>query len=359
MIREVSGPGTFVPEEVHFITAMQPARVERVVVKPGATVGPDTLLVVLTNPDLELAALEADRQLAQSEAELTNLRASLEAQRLAQESAIASIRSEAGEARRRAEADEALAKKGFLSELERGQTRDKATELAGRLSFEQKRLASQSQGMSAQTAAQRAQVERLRSIADFRHKEVERLAVRAGSAGVLEELALWPGQSVTAGTVLAKIARPDRLKAEVRVPEILAKDVQIGQRAAIDTHNGVAAGTVSRIDPSVQNGTVKVDVSFDGALPAGARPDLSIEGTIELERLADVLSVARPAFGQPHQTITLFRLDPTGQEATRTRVQLGAGSVKSIEIRGGLAEGDRVIVSDMSQWDRVDRIRLH
>jgi multidrug resistance efflux pump len=358
MVREVLGQGTLVPEEIRWIAAKTAARVEKVVVKPGAAVKADTVLLELGNSDLELQALEADRQLAQAQAELANLQATLNGQRLAQESVVASLHSDLGEARRMARADEELAKKGFLSDLEQGRTRDRASELGGRLEFEQKRLHAQSQGIAAQVAAQRSQIERLRSIAEFRHREVENLKIRPGVEGVLQELALQPGQSVAAGAVLAKVARPDRLKAEVRVPETQAKDVVIGQKASIDTRNGLVAGHVARIDPAAQAGTVLVDVTLDGPLPAGARPDLNIEGTIEIERLASVVFVGRPAFGQPGSTVGLFRLEADGNGAVRTSVKLGRTSVKVIEILGGLREGDRVILSDMSQWDQVDRIRL-
>ena len=358
MLREVLGQGTLVAEEIRWIAAKTSARVERVLVRPGAVVHADTVLLELANSDVELQALEADRQLAQAEAELANLNATLNGQRLAQESVVASIGSDLGDARRRARADEELAKKGFLSDLEQAQTRGKADELDGRLDFERKRLGAQSRGIAAQVAAQRAQVERLRSIAEFRHKEVDALRLRAGVDGVLQELSLQNGQAVAAGALLAKVVRPERLKAEIRIPETQAKDVLIGQKASVDTRNGVVPGRVVRIDPAALAGTVRVDVTLEGALPAGARPDLNVEGTIEIERLASVLFVGRPASGQPDSTVGLFRLDPDGSGAERTTVQLGRSSVKSVEIKGGLREGDRVILSDMSQWDQVDRIRL-
>lgn len=358
MVREVLGQGTLVPEEIRWIAARTSARVERVLVKPGAAVKADTVLLELSNSDVELQALEADRQLAQSQAELANLQATLNSQQLAQQSAVATIGSDLADARRRALADEALHKKGFLSELEQGQTLGRATELAGRLEFEKKRLAAQSQGIAAQVAAHRAQVERLRSIAEFRRKEVEGLKQRAGVDGVLQELSLQPGQAVAAGALLAKVAKPDRLKAEVRIPETQAKDVQIGCKAVIDTRNGVVPGHVTRVDPAAMAGTVLVDIALDGPAPAGARADLNIEGTIEIERLASVLFVGRPASGQPGTTVGLFKIEADGVHAERVSVKLGRSSVKSIEILGGLQEGDRVILSDMSQWDAVDRIRL-
>ena len=358
MVREVLGQGTLVPEEIRWIAAKANARVEKVLVKPGAQVKADTVILELANSDLQLQALEADRQLAQAQAELANLTATLNAQRLAQESVVASLGSDLGDARRRARADDELARRGFLSELEQGQTRDRAAELTGRLAFEEKRLKAQSQGIAAQVAAMRAQIQRLRSISEFRRKEVEDLKQRAGVDGVLQELALQPGQSVAAGALLAKVARPDRLQAEVRIPETQAKDVRVGQKASIDTRNGIIPGHVSRIDPAAQAGTVRVDVALDGPLPDGARPDLNVEGTVEIERLASVLYVGRPAFGQPEGTVGLFKLEADGSEAVRISVKLGRSSVKSVEVRGGLKEGDRVILSDLSQWDHVDRIRL-
>jgi HlyD family secretion protein len=358
MLREVQGQGTLVPVDIRWITAVAPARVDRVRVLPGTKVQPDTILLDLLNPDVELQALEADRQLAQAQAELTNLEASLTNQRLAQESVVASLDSEHQEAQRRAAADEALAKKGFLSDLEMATSRDKASTLSGRKAFEEKRLGALAKGIAAQVQAQRQQVERLRSIAEFRHKEVDALHVRAGVAGVLQEMPLQPGQSVAVGAVVAKVAQPERLKAELRVPETQAKDVRIGQKASVDTRNCIVVGKVSRIDPAAVSGTVKVDVQFDGALPEGARPDLSVEGTIELERLDNVLYVGRPAFGQPDATVGLFKLVDDGDEAARTQVKLGKASVRTIEVKGGLAEGDRVILSDMTQWDSAERVRL-
>lgn len=358
MVREVLGQGTLVPEQIRWIPAKTSARVERVLVKPGAVVELDTILVELTNTDVELAALEAERAVAEAEAQLANLMASLDGQRLAQESVIATLGSELSDARRRAEADEALSNQGFLPDLELAQTRERATELAGRVAFEKKRLSAQEKGIAAQVTAQKAQLGRMRAIAEFRRQEVEDLKVRAGVAGVLQELPLAEGQAVAAGALLAKVARPDRLQAEIRVPETQANDLRIGLRASIDTRNGVIPGHVSRIDPAAQAGTVRVDVTLDGALPPGARPDLNVEGIIEIERLADVLYVGRPAFGQPEGTVGLWKLSPDGEEATRVSVKLGSSSVKSVEIKAGLREGDKVILSDMSEWDEVDRVRL-
>ncbi len=357
MVRQVQGQGTLVPEDIRWITAEAPARVTRIAIMPGAAVEPDTVLVELANPDVELQALEAQREVATAEAELSNLLAQLDGARLAQESQVATLKSTLEDARRRARADQDLADKGFLSKLELDQSKDRAVELDGRLNFERKRLDAIGRGNSAQIAAQKAQIERLRSIAEFRQKQVDGLKVRAGTAGILQELPLQVGQSVTQGALLARVAKPDKLKAELRIPETQAKDVQIGQKATIDTRNGLVPGKVSRIDPGAVSGTVKVDVALQGELPRGARPDLTIEGTIELERLEDVLYVGRPAFGDSGSTVKLFKFTAP-DEATRVTVQLGRSSVKTVEIVSGLAEGDKVVLSDMSQWDNVDRIRL-
>lgn len=359
MLREVQGPGRLVPEEIRWITARTSARVERVLAQPGAKLTPDTILLVLSNTELELSALEAERQVASAQAELAVRDAQLQRDRLAQESTVATLRSEAGDARRRAAADRELAKKGFLSELEMAQSSDRASELGGRVEFERQRLAALGHGNAAQLAAQRAEVERLRAIAAFRRRDVEALTVRAGVPGVLQELPLQAGQSVAPGATLAKVVQPDRLKAEIRVPETLAKDVAIGQPATIDTRNGVAAGRVSRVDPAAQGGTVAVEVSFPGGtLPAGARPDLSVEGTVEIERIADAVTVGRPAFAQPQATVGLWKLVDGGEAAVRVNVRLGRGSARSVEVVSGLAPGDQVIVSDMSRWDAVERVRL-
>jgi HlyD family secretion protein len=357
MIRQVQGQGTLVPEDVRWISAEAPARVDRILVQPGAVVKPDTVLIELTNPDVELAALEAQRNVASAEAELTNLMAGLEGGKLAQESQVASLKSSLEDAKRRAKADQELADKGFLSQLELAQSRDRALELAGRVQFEQRRLGTIGKGNTAQVAAQRGEVERLKSIAEFRQRQLDGLKVRAGVDGILQELPLQAGQSVQQGQMLARVAKPDKLKAELRIPETQAKDVAIGQKATVDTRNGVVPGKVSRIDPAAVQGTVKVDVALEGELPRGARPDLTVEGTIELERLENVLYVSRPAFGDANSTVKLFKWT-SADEAERVTVQLGRSSVKTVEIVSGLAEGDRVVLSDMSQWDNTDRIRL-
>lgn len=357
MVREVRAPGTLVPEQIRWVSAVTAGRVERVLAQPGIAVDSQSELLVLSNPDVQREALEAQRQLVAAEAELVNLRATLENQRLNQAAQVASVRGDQREAARQADANEKLAERELLAPLELSRSQDRAEELAERLQIEQQRLRFLTQSMQAQLAAQRAQVERLRGLVEFQQRYVESMRVTAGTSGVLRELPLQEGQWVNPGDRLAVVVQPGRLKAELRVPETQAKDVVVGQRASIDTRNGLVAGRVIRIDPAVQNGTVTVDVALEGALPRGARPDLSVDGTIQIERLADVLYVGRPAYGQAEGTVGLFRL--TGDdEAVRVNVQLGRASASTIEVRGGLKPGDVVILSDMSQWDSAERVRL-
>ncbi len=358
LLRQVSGPGTLVPEEIRWVTATTAGRVEAIHVEPGSQVEVDTLLVELSNPDVELEALEAERQLKSAEADLANLRAQLNIERLNQRSTIAQVRSEYRDAKRRAEAQQRLAEADIIAELDYAQTKDRAEELAGRLEIEQERARILAEANEARTAAQVAQVERLLALARFQADRVDSLRTPAGLSGVLQELPLEVGQRVSPGTLLAKVVQPKRLKAELRIPEAQAEEVKLGQRAEIDTHNGLVQGLVVRIDPSVRRGAVTVDVSLEGPLPPGARPDLSVDGRIELERLEDVLYTGRPAFGQPNSRISLFKLAEGGSLATRVVVRLGGSSVSEIQILEGLAEGDRVILSDMSEWDTADRLEL-
>ncbi len=358
MVRQVRGPGTLVPEQIRFISAVTAGRVERVFAQPGVTVDSGTVLLELSNPDVRLQMMEAERQLAGAEAGLANLRATLENQRLNQEAAVATVVSESREASRQATANQELAAKDLIPRMELSRSADRAAELTERTGIEQQRLSFMAKSMNAQLAAQRAEVERLRGLVDFQRQYIESLRVRAGTRGVLRELPLQEGQWVNPGDRLAVVVRPGRLKAELRIPETQARDLAVGQPAAIDTRNGIVAGRVIRIDPAVQNGTVTVDVSLTGALPRGARPDLSVDGTIEIERLPNVLHVGRPAYGDAESTVGLFRLGPDAEQAIRTPVQLGRSSVNTIEVRGGLREGDVVILSDMSQWDSAERVRL-
>ncbi len=358
MVRQVRGLGTLVPEEIRWIPALTEARVERIVVYPGTNVAADTVILELSNPELELTAREAESELRAAEAEYTELRVRLESQRLDQEATAARVQAEYQQAKMRYVADAQLAEQGLVADINLQISRVAAEELAKRNDLEQKRLAIAGESVEAQLAAHRARVEQRRALARLRRSQVEALNLRAGIEGVLQQVPVEVGESVTPGTNLARVARPDRLKAEVRIAETQAKDVQLGQSVSVDTRNGVIEGKVSRIDPAVQNGTVTVDVVLEGPLPKGARPDLTVDGTIELERLEDVLYVGRPAQGQGDSVVGLFRLVPDTDEAVRTRVALGRASVSTIEILDGLSEGDEVILSDTSSWDAYDRIRL-
>jgi HlyD family secretion protein len=358
MLRQVRGLGTLVPEEVRWIPAETTGRVERIEVRPGTTVTPDTVLLVLSNPELEVEALDAAGQLRAAEAETVDLKVRLESQRLDQEAAAATVQAEEKQARLQADADSTLASQGLVSDINQKISQARAEELATRLGLEKRRLEISDEAVKAQLAVQETKVTQLRAMAELKRRMVDRLRVRAGIAGVLQQLPVEVGQQVAPGATLAKVSDPGRLKAELRIPETQARDVQLGQAASVDTRNGIATGTVSRIDPAVENGTVKVDVAFSGPLPRGARPDLSVDGTITLEDLADVLQVGRPATGQDHATVGLFRLQPGGGGAERVQVHLGRSSVSVIEILDGLKEGDQVILSDTSAWDAFDRIRL-
>lgn len=358
MLREVKGSGTLVPENIRWITADTAGRVERIALRPGAVVREDTELLQLSNPDVMLQELEAERQLAGAQADLINLRSRLSLEVLAQQSSLAALRTELLDARRRAIANQQLLRNQMASELECKQSDEKAEELATRLDIEQRRLAVLTRGLSDQLQAQQLQVEKLRAVAQFRKQQVESMRVKPGWNGVLQELPLQLGQWVTPGSLLAKVVQPERLKAELRIPEIQAKDLQLGQSAEIDTHNGVASGQVTRIEPAANQGTVLVEVSFRDELPRGARPDLTVEGTIQLERLADVLYLGRPAGSQPESVMELYKVSRDGDAAQRVKVKLGRSSVNSVEVRSGLIEGDRVVLSDMTSLDSAERLRL-
>jgi HlyD family secretion protein len=358
MTREVRGLGALVPEQILWIPATTDGRVEKIQVLPGAAVAADTVLIVLSNPELELAALNAEYEVKGAEARYTDTQVQLESQRLNQQADLAKIESDYRQARLRAERDNKRADAGLLIELDRQISVAAAEQLDNRRQVEQKRLAMASESMRAQLAVQKAEIDKLRALADMKRSQVEALRVRAGAAGVLQEVPVQVGQRVAAGTILAKVVQPQKLKAELKIPETQAKDVQIGQNVTVDTRNGIIAGRVSRIDPAVREGTVTVDVRLEGSLPAGARPDLSVDGTIELEHLADIVYVGRPAAGQPMSTVGLFRLGPDGKEASRVTVRLGRASVSTVEVVEGLRPGDQVVLSDMSQWDSYDRIRL-
>ena len=358
MVRQVKGAGTLVPEYIRWLTADTAGRVERIHVRPGATVTADTLLMELANPDVQLQALEAERQLASAQAELIRMRTELETMRLGQEATVATLTADSAEASRRAQASTTLHEKELIGQLEVQQTSEKAGELSRRLELERKKLHVVASNMKDQLAAQQGQVERLKAVAQFRRTQVESMKVRAGEDGVLQELPLELGQWVTPGVLLAKVVKPERLKAELRIAETQARDIQPGQKALVDTRNGVVEGTVARVAPAASQGTVRVEVSLPAELPRGARPDLTVEGTVELERLGNVLSVGRPAGAQPNGTMSLFRLMPGSDEAIRVPVQLGRGSVNAVEVVQGLQEGDQVVLSDMAAWDAVERVRL-
>jgi HlyD family secretion protein len=359
MVRQVHGNGTLVPESQRFVSALTAGRVERVLARPGAKVEPGTVLVELSNPDVQLEALDAERQLKLAEAELASLRSSLETSKLAQGSSLAAARTELRESRRAVAVAERLASEGLGSAMEADRARDRLEEAEERHQTEQRRMELADEAFRAQVELRRADLERVRAIAHFQRERVASMQVRAGAAGVVQELALEPGQWVQSGQGLARVASPERLKAVLLVPQGNARDLRLGLPVTVDTRDAKVRGRVSRVDPAVQNGTVAVDVALEGALPRGARPDLSVEGTVEIDRLADVLSVGRPANGASETTVRLFRLEPDGHTAVRVPVRLGRSSFNAVEVLEGLSAGDCIILSEMSRWDHVDRVRLH
>jgi HlyD family secretion protein len=360
MLRQVRGLGTLVPtqESVRQIPAETEATVIRIHMLPGSQVKADTILLEMSNPQTEQAAVDAELQLKASEAEYQSLRVKLESDLMNQKAGAATVHADDAGAQRQAETDKALYGLGVISGLAYKTSKDKADELTIRNDLETQRLAANQRAIESQMAEQQAKVDEMRTLAQLKQKQLDALKVRAGIDGVLVDLPLQVGQHVLPGTMLAKVVEPDHLMATLKVAETQARDVQIGEPASVDTHNGVIAGTVMRVDPAVQNGTVTVDVKLTGELPKGARPDLSVDGTIDLERLDNVLYVGRPAFGQENSTISLFKLTPDGQGAIRVPVKVGRASVNSIQVIEGLHEGDTVILSDMSRWDNTDRIRL-
>ena len=358
MVRQVRGLGTLVPEEIRWIPAVTDGRVERILIYPGTPVGPESVMLELSNPTQAQALLEAEQQLKGAEAQLLNLRSQMQNEVLAQEAAAATAAADYRSAKLQAEADAQLASEGLVSSLTTKLSQVKAENLEGRDKTEQKRLLQMKESVQARLAGQQAEVDRLLALLSLRRSQMSSLKVRPGMAGMLQQVEVQVGQQVTPGTNLARVADPTRLKAQLKIAETQAKDIQIGQLASIDTRNGIIPGRVSRIDPAVQNGTVTVDVALTGELPRGARPDLSVDGTIELERLDDILFVGRPSVGQEESAIQLFRLEPDGVHASRTKVVVGRASVNTVEIREGLKPGDQVILSDMSQFDAFDRVRL-
>ena len=360
LLRQVRGPGTLVPREdrIRLIPAQTEATVVRIRVLPGAAVHPDTVVMDLVDPSTQQQLMDAQLQLQAAKADLQNTRAKAESDLMTQRASAATVSQDQKQAQLQAQTDESLLKLGVISGLKYNESRGKADELGVRNNIEGQRLQLNQQAIRTQVAVQQAKVEQAQALLALKQKQQDALSVRAGIDGVLVDLPHQVGEHVTVGTTLAKVVQPDQLKASLKIAETQARDINIGQPAAIDTHNGVIAGKVSRVDPAVQNGTVTVDVALDGALPQGARPDLSVDGTIDLDRLSDVLYVGRPAQGNENSTLSLFKLSADGKSAQRVQVQVGRASVNAIQVLGGLQQGDSVILSDMSKWDSNDRVRV-
>ena len=363
LLREVRAAGTLVPEHMRIIAAVTAGRIEQLPVRPGVTVSPGTVLVEMSNTDVQLQALQAEQSLTQARSGLASLKQSLLQQRLAQEGAVASVRTLYEQANRRLKEVEALNEKKLSSPNELATARDGAAELKTRYDIEVQRLAEMNTSAKEQILLNEEQVNRLSSIVREQMNRVNSMRVVAGEMGVLQSLGpngvqLELGQWVNPGMELARVAQPGRLKAVIRVPETQARDIAVGQKASVDTRNGIVQGHVMRIDPGSTQGTVTVEVAIDGELPRGARADMSVDGTIELERLPNVMYVGRPAYGSPESTVGLFKISEDGSEASLVQVRLGRASVNTIEVLNGLAVGDSVIISDMSQWDNQTRIRL-
>ena len=355
---QVRGLGKLVPEKILWIPAPVEGRVEQETLLPGMAVKPQTVLLVLTNPQIEQAALDAQWQLKAGEADYNSLKSQLSSQLLDQRAAAATAKSDDLQAKLQAESDAQLARQGLGPKINAELSRAKAEATATRADIADQQVKVLADSIQAQLAAQKAKIEQLRALSNLKQSQLDSLTVQAGAEGVLQELPVEVGQQVTAGTTLAKVAQPNHLKAQLQIAETQAKDIQLGQQAEIDTHNGVIPGHVIRIDPAVQDGTRTVDVKLDGTLPAGAVPDLSVDGTVEIEHLSDVVYVGRPAFGQSDSTVSLFKLVDGSKQAVRLKVKLGLASVNTVQILTGLDVGDQVILSDMSRWDSFDRIRL-
>ncbi len=360
LLRQVRGPGTLVPREdkIRLIPAETAATVVRIRVLPGAKVEPDTVLMDMVDPELQQELLDAQLQLKGAEADYINTRAKVQSDLMDQKAAGATVRADYSQAQLQAQTDKSLYDLGVISGLTYSASKGKADELTTRNDLEKQRLTLNEKAIETQLAVQQTKVDQAKALLALKQKEQDALSVRAGISGVLVELDHQVGEHVDTGTTLAKVVQPDQLKASLKIAETQARDIQIGQPAEIDTHNGVIEGKVMRIDPGVLNGTVTVDVELAGALPLGARPDLSVDGTIDLDRMTDVLFVGRPAFGNENSTISLFKLGPDGKTAVRVPVKVGRASVNSIQVLEGLQGGDTVILSDMSRWDNTDRIRL-
>lgn len=360
MVRQVRGPGTLVPEQMRWITAVTAGRVEQILVLPGTEVEPGTPIIRLTNPDVEVESLRAQQQLSDAEANLISLRSQLETGRLTQEGVVAQTRAMYLEAQRTWETNKTLydTNPELVAAAEYERSRDAELDLRTRLDLEERRLEVLNSSLDEQLAAQRRQIQRLSAIAQFNDDRVQSMDVLAGVAGVLAELPLQEGQWVTAGGTLARVVQPGRLKAELRIPQTQAQDITVGLAAFVDTRNDTIIGRVTRIDPAVQNGTVTIDVSLPNDLPRSARSDMSVDGTVEIERLEDVVFMARPAYGQADSRVGVFRVAPDGSSADRINVRLGRSSVSEMEVAEGLQPGDVVILSDMSQWDSFERVRI-
>lgn len=357
MVRQVRGLGTLVPEDTRWLASLTEGRVERILLRPGATVTADTVVLELSNPGVEQEAINARLALQSAEAALISLRVQLQNEVLTQQATVATARSEYTQAQLEADANATLVEQRLLGTLVYRQSLTRAEALKTRYEIEQKRLATAEESSEARTRVQQAAIDQAQAVLELREARLAGLRVRPGFAGVLQQVGVEVGQQVAPGQNLARVADPARLKAALRISETQAKDVDVGQRADIDTRNGIIAGMVSRKDPAAVNGTVTVDVTLTGPLPRGAVPDLSVDGTIELERLDNVLTVGRPAFGQEQGTISLFRLDTEGI-GRRVQVGLGRSSVNTIEVTSGLSAGDQVVLSDMSTWDGTDRVRI-
>ncbi len=360
LLRQVRGPGTLTPREdkILLIPAQTEATVVHIRVLPGAQVHPDTILMDLVDPATQQQMLDAQLQLKSAQADLQNTRAKLQSDLMTQRAGAATVGADQKQAQLQAQTDKSLLDLGVISGLKYNESRGKADELGIRNDIERQRLTLNQQAIATQVAVQQAKVQQAQALLALKQKQEEALSVRAGINGVLVDLPHQVGEHVAVGATLAKVVQPDQLKAALKIAETQARDIQIGQLAAVDTHNGVIPGHVQRIDPAVQNGTVTVDVALDGALPQGARPDLSVDGTIDLDRLTNVLYVGRPASGNENSTLSLFKLTPDGKSAIRVQVRVGRASVNSIQVLDGMQPGDVVILSDMSKWDNTDHIRV-
>ena len=360
MLRQVRGLGSLVPipEDIRVIPADTEVQVERILVLPGTSVQADTIIMELTNPQVSQEAMDADLQLKSAMADYENTRVKLEGDLLTQKAGAATVSADYEDAKRQADSNRELVKIGVLSNQALKTSEGKAGELSTRHQIELDRIAMNTKAISTQMAVQQAKIEQMRALSQLKHKQLDALKVRAGIPGVLQEVDVQVGQRAPQGTILAKVVQPEHLKAELKIPETQAKDIELGQPAEVDTHNGIIKGAVMRIDPAAQNGTFTVDVKLEPPLPKGARPSLSVDGTITLESLSNVLYVGRPAFGQEKSTVGMFRMEPDGKTAVRVPVELGRSSVSYIEIVRGLKEGDEVILCDMSKFDNVNRVKL-